>query len=152
MTVNAMTNEIKREEEVRQLVYDWFEKITYHAPIEDIIIHFFDDTPNMRMHFPDQDVSGIGDFRLWYSTVINTYFDQAHVVKSLEIELDEDSARVTIQVEWSAKYWEAPSPRSVHIRMDAFQNWRVIYNHNSKRWGIKLYFVEDMHNVASTRN
>ncbi|MFO1128808.1 MAG: hypothetical protein U1E66_10325 [Rhodospirillales bacterium] len=136
------------EEAVRRLVYDWFEKITDHAPFDEIVSHFIDNSPEMRMRFPDQDVANIEEFRQWYTNVINRYFDQAHVVKSLRIQREENIALLDVQVEWSAKYWQPPEPRSSRVRMDAFQRWVVRHNPETGKWGIKTYLVDNLFNVA----
>jgi len=109
--------------EVQNLVYTWFRKITVKVPVEEMLELL---SPNdLQMKFPEETLRSHTDFKKWYQTVTNLFFDQVHDVKYLDIELDGDQAEVNLIVNWQARTWTAPEATSKWQGSYVRQHWIV---------------------------
>ena len=103
------------EDEVKQLVEKWYlELLDTHAPTE-----------QLEMRFPEETAHGWEGFRKWYERIINTFFDEVHTIKELEVTTEGDRAKVNVLVNWQAHTWTPPAPKSQWLGFDAGQTWVV---------------------------
>ena len=77
------------------------------------------------MIFPDGDIHDLASFKVWYDRVTNLFFDENHLVQTVESEIKGDEADLRIVVGWQASWWEPPTAKSKRVSMDATQTWTV---------------------------
>ena len=62
-----------------------------------------------RVRAARDDATRAGDnFREWYERIINTFFDEVHTIKELQVTPAGDHADVKVVVNWQAKVWQPP--------------------------------------------
>lgn len=131
------------EEEVRQLVTDWYVRLDVHAPMVEILPMLDDE--NLEMIFPETTLHGYVEFETkWYQRVIRTFFDEVHELKELNINLSKDRADIKLVVKWEASIWNPPAAKSERIVMDAAQTWVVKRSPKSQLPVIVTYVVDSL--------
>jgi hypothetical protein len=118
-----MTSTPLSELAVKELVYTWFKELTDKAPLETMFGLLSD--AELRMIFPEATLNGRAEFEQWYQTVTHAYFDQAHELKLLQVDLDGDEAAVNLIVNWQARVWNPPAARSDWLGFNVRQRWLV---------------------------
>lgn len=111
------------EAQIGRFVAAWFLALDRHDPIEtcnDLLA-----TDGLRMIFPDGDIHDLASFKVWYDRVTNLFFDENHLVQTVESEIKGDEADLRIVVGWQASWWEPPTAKSKRVSMDATQTWTV---------------------------
>lgn len=110
----------------------WYRALDVHAPVEEFMPLLVDD--GLEMVFPEKSLHGIGDFKAWYAGgeysdgttapgVINIFFDENHVVRSISVEEKNDEAIADVVVAWQASWFEPPAAKSKRTSMNATQRW-----------------------------
>lgn len=136
--------------QVQMLVYNWFRKLTDHAPLEEMRAML--SARSLVMTFPEATLRSHDDFIAWYKTVTEAYFDQLHDLKMLQIDVSDDTADVRLIVNWQARTRTPPAPYSKWIGLYAHQRWCVALE--GDRAVILSYSVEhtdDMQGPAPIR-
>ena len=110
-------------EHVKRFASAWYLALDQHAPIETCYAMLADEGLNVQ--FPDGDIHDMASFKTWYDRVTNLFFDENHVVQSVEGEIRGDEADVIVVVGWQASWWEPPAAKSKRVSMDATQHWIV---------------------------
>lgn len=105
---------------VKKMVYDWFKKITDHAPVQEMIE--FLNPENLEMVFPEATLKSLEDFKEWYKKVTHAFFDQVHELKMLDIVIKDGKAEVYLVVNWQARTWNPP---------DGYSKWEGVYAHQT---------------------
>lgn len=108
---------------VKQLVYEWFARLTDHAPLAEMEALL--NVDRVEMTFPETTVNGQQEFRAWYDTVSHKFFDQVHELKMLHVEVAENLATVHLVVNWQARTWDPPQGFSDWVGAYADQVWTV---------------------------
>jgi hypothetical protein len=134
-----MSNQELTKLQVKQLIYDWFIKLTDHAPVEEMIS--FLNPVNLEMQFPEKTLTSIEDFRQWYEKVTNMFFDQVHELKMLDIVIGGSRADVNLVVNWQARTWQPPAGYSKWEGVYAHQTWVVEAASNAHGAMITSYLV-----------
>lgn len=111
------------EKKITDLVVAWYRFLDNHDPIENCFALLADS--DLRVIFPDGDISDFNSFRTWYERVTNLFFDESHYVQSVEPVISGDTADVIVRVGWQASVWEPPAAKSKRISLDATQKWQV---------------------------
>ncbi len=111
------------EPEIRRAVDVWFAKLDVHAPTEEMLPLLAEDT--LEMHLPEGLRKGQKGFITWYEDVTGKFFDEIHVLESLDVKIatDGSSATVDLVVNWQAHRWAPRSPKSQWLGFDAGQTW-----------------------------
>lgn len=128
-----------QKKDIYLFVRKWFHLITDHASVERLLAML--ETEDLEMKFPEQTLVDTEDFKQWYQEVTNQFFDQVHDIKNIEVELDNDTAYLTILVNWRAHTWDPPDAYSNYIDSDAVQTWQIVKN-EAGELKIKKYIVE----------
>ncbi len=128
--------------EVKVLVYEWFSKLDVHAPIEEILPMIADD--GLEMRFPEATIRSHDDFRRVYNEWINSYFDEIHQLRELEIEISSDYADIKLIGYWQVHTWNSPSPRSELLAYNAIQSWILKRSPDTSKPIIVTYIVESL--------
>jgi hypothetical protein len=87
-------------------------------------------------------VRGQSEFQRWYEGVTRIFFDEIHTMKTLQITPKGDQADVQLVVNWQARRWNAPAPKSEWIGFDAAQRWIVRRSPQSQKPIIVTYIVD----------
>src|SRR3981081_1385458 len=120
MTGAAPLEEAEGERFVKKIYRDMFDG---HAPLDEFLAVLADD--ELEMRFPEETVHGHDGFRRWYERIINTFFDEVHTIKELEVSTEGDRAKINVLVNWQAHTWKRPAPKSQWLGFDAGQTWFV---------------------------
>jgi hypothetical protein len=122
------------EEQIKSFAAAWYRGLDIHAPAEELAQLVAD--PDVEMVFPEKTLHGINDFKAWYAGgtysdgevtpgVIRIFFDESHIVLSVEPTIDGDTADVKVVVAWQASWFEAPAAKSKRTSMNATQTWKL---------------------------
>jgi hypothetical protein len=113
------------ESAIRGMVAEWYAALDRHDELDSVLNYLAAD--GLEMRFPEVTSRGHDGFAEWYKAVTNRFFDEIHVVKSVEIgSLAADRAEAKVVVNWQAKIWNPPAPKSVWLGFDAYQTWELI--------------------------
>lgn len=111
------------EQEIRELAAEWYRKLDVHAPMIEVLPML--NKGGLEMHFPEATLTTLAEFEGWYQRVIRIFFDEVHKVKEVTAQIEGDSAKVHVVVEWQASVWNPPAAGSSRIKLDADQSWVV---------------------------
>jgi SnoaL-like domain len=136
-----MTDSGLTEAEVKRLVDDWYHALDVHVSFEEIVP--FVASSGLEMYWPEGPTFGVDGFKGWYDRVTHTFFDEVHTMKELEITIRGDEADVKLVVNWQAKVWNPPEPKSKWLGMDARQTW-VVRRSEDGRAVIAKYVVDGL--------
>jgi hypothetical protein len=127
--------------EIEAFVADWYRKLDIHAPAEELVSLVAD---GVEMQFPEGAIRGVEEFRTWYEGVIRLFFDELHAVTHVGISWRDDRYLLDVVVNWQARRWRPPAPRSEWIGFDAFQRWEMIPSPASGRPVVFRYIVDEL--------
>lgn len=128
------------EENIRALVTEWYRALDRHDELAKVLPYLLDD--GLQMRFPETTAYGHAGFSDWYKAVTNRFFDEEHTVTSVNITaLDEQSASVSVVVNWQAHIWNPPAAKSEWLGFDAYQSWQLVGAPNDKI-KLKTYVVD----------
>ena len=111
------------QEQIKAFVAAWYLALDQHAPIETCYAMLAD--RDLNVQFPDGDIHDMASFKKWYDRVTNLFFDENHVVQTVDAKIKGDTAELIVVVGWQASWWEPPSAKSKRVSMDATQQWTV---------------------------
>jgi len=70
--------------EVRSFVTKVYRELfDSHAPLDLFLASLDDD--ELEMRFPEETVRGHAGFQRWYERIVNTFFDETHTIRELEV-------------------------------------------------------------------
>jgi len=125
-------------ENVRSFVTAWYQLLDVHAPIAECLSMLAEE--NLRMHFPEVNITDYGTFSSWYYRVINIFFNENHTVQSIgDSEISPDQVKVDVLVSWQATFWEPPAEKSELIALDAHQQW-IIQRSKKNDHGLEIVY------------
>jgi hypothetical protein len=137
-----MERELEKRLEIMLLVRNWFKKLTDHALLDELVAMLASD--GFTMKFVDAELKSINDFTVWYERVVQTYFDQKHDIRNVDIMMQGSEAELVIFVNWQARTWNGRDGYSRQLNCDAMQTWQVVQAEHG--WKIKKYIVEMLEN------
>jgi ketosteroid isomerase-like protein len=128
------------EADIRTTVAEWYRALDRHDELTEVLPYLVDDALEMR--FPEATARGHAGFRDWYKAVTNRFFDEVHTLSSVDFtELAADRATVTVVVNWQARIWNPPAPRSQWLGFDAYQTWVLVPGPDG-RPQVRTYIVD----------
>lgn len=128
--------------EVKEMAIAWYRKLDVHAKLDEFVPFLAEEGVEMR--FPEATVYGFDGFRDWYEKVVNIFFDEAHTVKSVTIESQNQPSEVKVVVKWEATVWNPPAAKSKRITLDAYQTWYVVRSPITGKPVIQTYIVDSL--------
>lgn len=162
MTSNEPLPKISGEpltrKEIEDFVADWYHKLDIHAPSEELmsmvaeqclIIQVKEEC--LEMQFPEGGIHGAEAFQQWYEGVIRIFFDELHTITTVNITWQIDRALVDVVVNWQARRWRPPAPRSEWIGFDAYQRWEMIRSPSTHSPVILKYIVNELRPMSGSR-
>lgn len=131
MTVSPATEPFAQAT-VEAFAAAWYRVLDIHAPSDEVRRFVSED--HVEMVFPEKSLHGVGDVLAWYAGgtysdgtaapgVINIFFDENHLVRSVTVTREGDRATVDVVVGWQASWFEAPAAKSKRTSMNATQRW-----------------------------
>jgi hypothetical protein len=126
----------------------WYRALDEHVPAAEIVPMVAD--RNLEFHLPEGILRGVDAFRQWYEGVIRIFFDEVHTLTSVEVAPAGDRAVVQVVVNWQARRWQPPRPRSEWIGFDAFQTWEMVRSPATGRPVIIRYVVNELRPMAGS--
>ncbi len=131
------------KEEIDDLADRWYKALDVHAPVEELYDMLLDD--GNEMVWPEGPTHGHKEFNeSWYQRVIRLFFDEVHTISKVDAKIDGDSADVEVVVNWQAKIWNPPEPKSKFLGFDAYQTWEVVRSPETGKAVIKRYAVDKL--------
>ena len=130
------------EQEINELVAEWYLKLDVHAPMVEVLPFLSSD--GLEMRFPEATLTTLAEFEGWYQRVIRIFFDEVHTVRKVAAKIDGDSATVDVVVEWHASVWNTPAANSARIKLDADQTWTVRRSATTGKPVISVYTVNGL--------
>jgi hypothetical protein len=132
------------EQEVRDMVIDWYKKLDVHAPEVDILPLVSEG--ELKMVFPEATLTSLAEFEGWFQRVIRIFFDEVHTMQELNVNISPDGSRADIKlvVYWEASVWNPPDRYSKRLMMDAYQTWVVKRSPKSGLPVIVSYVVDKL--------
>ena len=128
--------------EIEAFVTDWYHKLDIHAPAEQLVA-LVDE--RVEMQFPEGTIRGAEPFRTWYEGVIRLFFDELHTVTRVGVTWQDQRCLVDVVVNWQARRWRPPAPRSEWIGFDAYQHWEMVpAPNNDGRLVVSRYLVDEL--------
>jgi hypothetical protein len=128
--------------EIEDLADRWYKALDVHAPVEELHGMLLDE--GNEMMWPEGPTHGHAEFTGWYDRVTRIFFDEVHTLKKVESNIDGDSAEVEVVVNWQARVWNPPAPKSEWLGFDAYQTWEVVRSPENGRAVIKRYVVDNL--------
>jgi hypothetical protein len=130
------------QEEIADLADRWYKALDVHAPIEELYAMLLDD--GNEMMWPEGPTHGHLEFKGWYDRVTRLFFDEVHTITKVAAAIDGDRADVEVVVNWQAKTWNPPEPKSGWLGFDAYQTWEVVRSPETDAPVIKRYVVDNL--------
>lgn len=113
------------EDAIRAMVADWYLALDRHVDLPEALMYLVNE--GLEMRFPEATAKGHEGFADWYDAVTNRFFDEVHTVTSVKVDnLDADRADVKVVVNWQARIWNPPVPKSEWLGFNAYQTWEVV--------------------------
>lgn len=147
----AISGEPLSQAEIEAFVAAWYRKLDMHAPAGELLALVSEQClviqvreECLEMHFPERSLNGADEFRRWYEGVIRIFFDEVHTVTRVSTIWKEDRAVVDVVVNWQARRWRPPAPRSEWLGFDAYQQWEMIRSPSSGSPVILRYVVQEL--------
>jgi hypothetical protein len=135
-------SDVLTEDEIKDLADQWYKALDVHAPVEELHAMLLD--KGNEMVWPEGPTHGHAEFTGWYDRVTRIFFDEVHTVTKVDSKIDGESASVEVVVNWQAKVWNPPEPKSKWLGFDAYQTWEVVRSPESSKAVIKRYVVDDL--------
>jgi hypothetical protein len=134
--------EVLSQAEIEAFVASWYRKLDIHAPPEELLPLVAEQ--GLEMQFPEGSISGVDAFHRWYEGVIRIFFDEVHTVTRVSTLRRAGRTLVDVVVNWQARRWRPPAPRSEWIGFYAYQQWEMIRSPVSGHPVILRYVVQEL--------
>lgn len=139
-------------EEIEAFVVDWYRNLDQHVDVGALTPMLA--SSGLEFMLPEGPLTTHDQFRAWYvggeygtgrlPGVVNIFFDEVHTVTSVAISGPPQRPVVDVVVNWQARRWRPPAPRSEWIGFDAVQRWEMVRDPASRRPVIARYVVNDL--------
>lgn len=135
-------------EEVWTFSEAWYRALDEHVPAAEIVPMVSD--AGLEFHLPEGVLRGVDAFQGWYEGVVRIFFDEVHTLTSVEVSSPGERAIVQVVVNWQARRWTPPDPRSEWIGFDAYQEWEMARSPVTGRPVITRYVVNELRPMAGS--
>jgi len=130
------------EPEVWSFAWDWYRRLDEHVPSAELVPLVADE---VELSLPEGALRGKDAFCEWYEGVIRIFFDEVHTLRQVDLYPPSgEQARAGVVVNWQARRWRPPAPRSEWIGFDAHQTWEMTRSAAHSRPVIVRYVVDEM--------
>lgn len=140
MTESTTRSAALTDRAVRDLVQAWYVALDEHVDLNSVLPFVVED--GLEMRFPEASLHSVAEFANWYGAVTHRFFDEVHELTRVDVDLSSGThADVSLVVNWQARMWNAPAPRSEWLGFDATQTWEVVADPLG-RLRVKVYIVD----------
>jgi hypothetical protein len=135
-------------DEIDAFAANWYRKLDEHVPAPEIVSLVLDQ--GLEFVVPEATLRSRNEFGDWYAGggghpgVINLFFDEVHTLSRVEAMPGGQRVEVKVVVNWQARRWRPPSPRSQWIGFDAFQTWELVRSPQTGSPVIARYVVDEL--------
>ena len=131
-------------EEIESFAREWYRKVDEHVPVEEFLplLH-----PEVEFRIPEGVLRGHDGFRELYQGErgwIRSFFDEVHTLRRVAVSWSGERALVDVVVNWQARRWQPPAPRSQWIGFDAYQQWEMTRSPETGAPVINRYVVNEL--------
>jgi hypothetical protein len=125
----ARTQPLLTAVEIEAFAADWYRKLDAHVAAAELLPMLSD--RSLAFHLPEGVLRSRDEFRDWYAGgprypgVVNLFFDEVHTLTAVDVAAPGNPVQVRVAVNWQARRWRAPRPRSEWIGFDADQQWEL---------------------------
>jgi len=135
--------------EITDLANNWYRMLDVHAPFETVLPLVAED--GFQIRIPEGTYRGRDGFKQVYEEGwIRHFFDETHELKQLNFTPAGDKAEVKVVVNWQARSWNPPEPRSKEININAYQTWVVQRSPGQGQPVILTYTVDLLEPIPSS--
>jgi hypothetical protein len=131
-------------EEIEAFARDWYRKLDEHVAVAELLPMLDAD---VEFHIPEGVRRGLDGFRELYEGPggwIRSFFDETHTLSEVSVSWREGVAFTRIVVNWQARRWRPPAPRSEWIGFDVNQEWNVKRHGATGRRVMTRYVVNEL--------
>ncbi|MFO1371480.1 MAG: hypothetical protein U1F42_03485 [Candidatus Competibacteraceae bacterium] len=142
------TTEPLSQAEIEAFAADWYRKLDEHVPASEITPMVAEQ--GLEFVVPEATLRSREEFGQWcvggggHPGVFNLFFDEVHTLRRVVASGSADRPTVEVVVNWQARRWRPPAPRSEWIGFDAYQTWEMIRSPVSGRPVIVRYIVDEL--------
>lgn len=139
------------ETEIFAFAVDWYRKLDLHVDVAELLPMLV--PSGLEFALPEGPLTTPEGFAAWYAGgmvdgrtfpgVINIFFDEVHTVARVGVSGPAERRLVEVVVNWQARRWDPPAPRSQWIGFDAFQRWEMVPDANGRPL-IARYVVDEL--------
>lgn len=139
-------------DEIVAFAMDWYRKLDLHVDVGELTPMLA--SSGLQFMLPEGPLTTHEEFSAWYiggpygsgtlPGVVNIFFDEVHTVRSVEVGGPPERPLVKVVVNWQARRWNPPAPRSQWIGFDAYQTWDMVRDPASGRPVIARYVVDGL--------
>jgi hypothetical protein len=128
--------------EIEEFVGEWYRRLDEHVPAAEVAAMV--SAGELEFRLPETTLRTADAFRTWYEGVIRIFFDEVHTVTGVQVAGSATRPEVRVVVNWQARRWRPPAPRSEWIGFDAFQRWELMRSQTTGRPVIVRYTVDEL--------
>ena len=120
--------------EIEAFAAEWYRRLDEHVPVDQVVAMVAPGEVEFRL--PEATLISAEQVGQWYAGggsfagVIHVFFDEVHTLRSVEVapenERGGERTRVDVVVNWQARIWRPPAPRSERLAFDAVQRWELV--------------------------
>jgi hypothetical protein len=133
--------------EVEAFAAEWYRRLDEHVPVEQVVAMVAPGEVEFRL--PEATLISAEQVGQWYAGggsfagVIHVFFDEVHTLRSLGVTAGGgERTPVDVVVNWQARIWRPPAPRSERLAFDAVQRWELVRATDDGRPLIVRYLVD----------
>lgn len=130
-----------KEEDVKDFVRIWFDRLSRHVAVEELLPMLEDD--GLEMVFPEVTLKSKREFTQWYAKVGQAFDDQVHVLEKLDVQLMPSAAAIHLDVVWKTRLTSDGSHKAYHAQ----QAWRMRRSPVTRRLVIVNYQVQSFDEI-----
>ena len=128
-------------EETRRFVETWFDKLSRHSAVEELLAMLADDS--LEMVFPEETLRNKEEFIRWYGNIGRLYDNQVHMVEKLEAQSLPGLVDISLTVVWKAQR----KLDNTHLASRAQQAWKVELSPTTMQPVITKYHVLSLEEI-----
>jgi hypothetical protein len=143
-TPAATAHEVLSREEVESFAREWYRRLDEHVPAADLLPMLDSD---VEFHVPEGVQRGLAAFVELYEGDhgwTRSFFDEVHTLREVTVSSSGDRASVDVIVNWQARVWQPPAPRSQWIGFEAYQRWEMVRSGEAGRAVLLRYIVNEL--------
>ena len=138
--------------DISAFAVDWYRKLDLHVDVAALLPMLVES--GLEFALPEGPLTTRDAFAAWYAGgtvdgrsfpgVINIFFDEVHTVTRVGVSGPVERRLVEVVVNWQARRWYPPAPRSQWIGFDAYQRWEMVADVTTGRPLIARYVVDEL--------